>query len=122
MIQRVFFSDEEGDVSLEGSDDEGVDEKDADYTQSSTWSCPTFRCVILISPLFTDRSTTTFKPVVGTAAKRRRLKAAPTKAKKTGKSRNVGKLAQLMNMPMDVFFEVRPKHRYMPGLILIIYT
>ena len=29
------------------------------------------------------------------------------KAKGTGNGRNVGKLAQLMGMPLDVFFEVR---------------
>jgi hypothetical protein len=39
--------------------------------------------------------------------KRRKISSKPTKGKGTTKGRNFGKLAQLMNMPLDVFFEAR---------------
>lgn len=39
--------------------------------------------------------------------KRQKTSGKSLKAKGTKKGRNFGKLAQLMNMPLDVFFEVR---------------
>src|SRR6267154_4973773 len=57
------------------------------------------------------------RPKVGTGAtryKRQKVSSKPAKAKGTQKGRNFGKLFQLMNMPLDVFFEA--SHNCPPGI------
>jgi len=65
------------------------------------------QCTVLTNT--TGRLTGLNKPKTGsrtTSYKRQKTTGKPGKGKGTGKGRNFGKLAQLMNMPLDVFFEV----------------